>query len=79
MVFVNIVPTCVNVFIDESEIWSSDAIEPLLRLMSHQDEIEPEVLMKNAVIAVFFLRALQAVNYFEDVMPRKSKTDKRLK
>ncbi|XP_059084341.1 SET and MYND domain-containing protein 4-like [Tigriopus californicus] len=64
---------------DESEIWSSDAIEPLLRLMSHQDEIEPEVLMKNAVIAVFFLRALQAVNYFEDVMPRKSKTDKRLK
>eukprot|EP00094_Tigriopus_californicus_P003674 TCALIF_03535-PA protein Name:"Similar to SMYD4 SET and MYND domain-containing protein 4 (Pongo abelii)" AED:0.19 eAED:0.19 QI:0/0.66/0.28/0.85/1/1/7/0/530 len=66
-------------YANESEIWSSDAIEPLLRLMSHQDEIEPEVLMKNAVIAVFFLRALQAVNYFEDVMPRKSKTDKRLK
>ena len=65
---------------EESEVWESDAIEPLLRLMSHQDDIEPEVLMKNAVIAVFFLRALQSAGYFNEVMPRKNfKVEQRLR
>ena len=69
-----------NLCISESgEVWESHAIEPLLRLMSHQDEIEIESLLQNAVIAVFFLRALQATDYFRDVMPRKSILDKKLK
>lgn len=49
-----------------------------MRLMSHQEDVEDEQQMKNAVIAVLFLRALQAVNYFEGVAPRRGKGDKNL-
>ena len=45
----------------------SDSIEAVLRLMSHQDSVDETQLMKNAVIAVLFLRALQAVHYFDGV------------
>ena len=47
--------------------------------MSHQEDIDEDKLMKNCVIAVMFLRALQAANYFEPVMPRKPKTERKLK
>ena len=47
------------------DIWESGSIESLLCLMSHQDDIEEDQLMKNAITAVFFMRALQAANYFE--------------
>ena len=60
-------------------MWNSEDIEPVLRLMSHQEDIDGDKLMQNSVIAVMFLRALQAANYFEPVMPRKSRTDRKLR
>ena len=64
--------------LDSADVWDSADIEPVLRLMSHQEDIDEDKLMKNSVIAVMFLRALQAANYFGPVMPRKSKTDRKL-
>ena len=43
-----------------SEPWSDDLCS-VLRLMSHEDDVPPEKLMENAVVAVMFLRALMKV------------------
>ena len=48
----------------DTEPWESDGIESLLRLMGHHKDLEEKQLMSNAVMAVFFLRALQAAGYF---------------
>ncbi len=55
----------------DTDIWESDSIESLLRLMGHQRDMEEKQLLSNAVIAVFFLRALQAVDYFSGEVMRR--------
>ena len=62
----------------DSDIWEMDCIETLLRLMGHQKDIDESKLMQNAVIAVFFLNALQHAGYFKSVVPKKSWGDTRL-
>jgi hypothetical protein len=47
--------------------------------MSHQGDCDSPDIMRNAVIAVFFFRALQAAGYFEGAMQRKRKGDRRLR
>ncbi len=60
------------------DVLDPESIEAVLRLMSHPDNVENDQLMKNSVVAVFFLRALQAVNYFDGVAPKRAKGDKNL-
>ena len=46
--------------------------------MGHQKDMDEEKLLENAVIAVFFLRALQTAGYFDGWLRRKHPGDKRL-
>ena len=62
----------------DTEVWESDSIESLLRLMGHQKDMDEGKLLENAVIAVFFLRALQTSGYFDGWLKRKHPGDKRL-
>ena len=62
----------------DHDVLEPDSIEAVLRLMSHQDNVDEEQLMKNAVIAVLFLRALQAVHYFDGVATKRGTYDKHL-
>ena len=62
----------------DGDVLEPDSIEAVLRLMSHQDNVDEEQLMKNAVIAVLFLRALQAVHYFDGVATKRGTNDKNL-
>lgn len=62
----------------DRDVLEPDSIEAVLRLMSHQDNVDEEQLMKNAVIAVLFLRALQAVHYFDGVATKRGTNDKNL-
>lgn len=50
--------------------WSPSDVGPVLRLMSHSDDVPTETLVRNATTAVMFLRALQKVGYFEGVVVR---------
>ena len=62
----------------DRDVLEPDSIEAVLRLMSHQENVDGQQLMKNAVTAVLFLRALQAVHYFDGVAPKRGVYDKSL-
>jgi len=48
-----------HLIVDDVASWDSSSVLSLLRLMGHQNDIEEALLLRNAVISVFFLRALQ--------------------
>merc|ERR1712173_310113 len=69
-----------EVFIDTDEpifptegIYSSGDYKTLMNLITHTEEMPESMMMKNAVISVFFLRFLQHGKYFKRHVPEKKK------
>jgi len=74
-----------EVFIDTDEpifptegIYSSGDYKTLMNLITHTEEMPESMMMKNAVISVFFLRFLQHGKYFKKHVPEKKKGDRSL-
>ena len=64
--------------IDEEVVYKDDDYRTLMNLVTHINDTQKSLSLKNSVIAVFFLRFLQHGKYFQHHVPERKTSDKTL-